>query len=91
MATHDKTARILPFRRPATLETEEAVQLRLHQAVLKLNDALAAQASAMEGWRGASPDIGARAAKLAESAADFQRALDALTAEIARSQAPPGG
>ena len=84
MATPDKTARILPFGRPPKSAPEADLQLRLQQAVLKLNRALAAQASAVAGWRGGAADLGARAAELAESAADFQRALEALAAEMER-------
>lgn len=86
METPDTAARILPFRgrQTAAAPRHAEVQLRLQQALAKLNDAMAAQSSAVAAWRGSTEDLGARATALAETAADFQQALDALAAEVAR-------
>lgn len=65
-------------------EAEADLQLRLRQAILKLNEALTAQNSAIAAWRGSAADLNARVAHLAETAAGFQQALEALSAEMAQ-------
>ncbi len=82
MQTSDRTGQIVPFPHRSTLEAEADLQLRLRQAIVKLNEALTAQNSAVAAWRGSADDLNARVAHLAETAAGFQQALEALSAEM---------